>query len=200
MKFVMEYTKIKKIIFGLFIVFISSNISYSQSVLDINYLKKIQQTQDTASSLHYFIKIEDVIQQKLDSFCSLVSQTKLSNKKGITDRNTDSGYFVFDIYLPPDKKIIQLDVRLFNSYVDYLITTNKKYSYDNLFGFTMYKQYLVLFNLKYTKYKVKDEFLLLIKDLIIPQFTAQVQKEIRQNLDEYQVITNSVRKRYTINL
>jgi hypothetical protein len=189
----------KSLFWFIFFILFKSNL-IAQVVLNENFIKSIQQNQDTSANLHFFNKLDIKFQQKIDSFYQFITETKITNKKGITDKNADSGYIVVNIYLPPHRKYLQLDFRLSNTFIYYLITTDKKDNYERLFGFTLYKQKVVLFNLDYTKYKIKDEFLPLVKDLIIPQLTKNVQNEIAQNSDDIEIYANGIIKRFRIPL
>lgn len=196
MKNAMAFINIKKIIILFILLFLEKNSIKAQV---LSYTNSTANSFDTASNLKYFNTLDKQIQLKLDSFYLLINERNKINRKGIKYYNTDSGFVTADFYRDNKTKKLNILLRLNNTYVDYLLAINKPEDYQNLFGFTFYKSKLVLLNLSYSKHKVKDEFASLVKDLIFPELTYNVKKEILKNSQKYDVITDGrIYKKYYI--
>jgi len=195
MKYVMEYGK--KIIVYVF-CFIAVKVIKAQTILNENYLLETNLVQDSSTKFRYFHKIDAKFEQRVDSFINLIAQTKISNKKGKTDKNTDKGYISINFDLLDEKDYYLMRVSLENTYATYHLFVYPRYYENRNFGFTHYKGYLLLFEFQNQKFKMKSDLLPLISDLIYPVFTKEVQKEIGKNLDEVELISNGIIKGYKI--
>ena len=192
----MAYTK--NIVFLTILLLVTIKVTQAQLVLNEGYLKEINKVEDSSSNFRCFSKLDTKIEQKIDSFISLIAKTKSTNKKGKTDQNIDKGYLRIKFYLPPNEDYYTMNVKLANTYDEYSSYTRAKYYINRCFGFMRYKGFLLLFELNYTKFKMKNDLLPLISDLLYPEFTKEVQREIIEKPEAIEVTFNAVLKRYKI--
>ena len=192
----MAYTK--NIVFLTILLLVTIKVTQAQLVLNEDYLKEINKVEDSSSNFRYFSKLDTKIEQRIDSFISLIAKTKSTNKKGKTNQNIDKGYLRINFYVPHNEDYYTMNVKLANTYDEYSSYTRAKYYNNRCFGFMRYKGFLLLFELNYTKFKMKNDLLPLISDLLYPEFTKEVQREIIEKPEAIEVTFNAVLKRYKI--
>lgn len=196
-KYVMAFINNRYILLFLLFFMLQNDSSKAQV---FNHFNNIENSNDTLYNLRYFKNIDAKIKEKLDSFFLLIKYNKKLTRKGVIYYNTDSGFITVGFYRKPKSKNLILYIKLNNTYGDYLSITNTQNKYQNLFGFTYYKSHTVLLNLEYSKLKINDDFIPLLKDIIVPELSTSVQKEIIKNANEYEINSYGVFKKYIIEI
>ncbi len=127
------------------------------------------------------------IKEKLDSFFNFIKSTNEYKK--------NKGYIQVDLFKNSTGKNV-LDFSVNSTYASYRIFTSKKNYFGNVFAFSFYKSHLILFTASYSKHRIKEEFVPLLNDLIYPELTFNVKKEIDKKTEDFEIEPNSLIKRY----
>jgi hypothetical protein len=173
----------KILITAFFLLFFTPTIK-SQVV---EYFAANENSNDTLADLRYFKNVDKSIVQKLDSFFSYVKTRK---------DNNENGFIEFSLFKNNWNKMTA-DISINSLYIDYSIFTSIKDDFGNVFAFTWYKSKLVLFTFDSPKkYKIKKGYSSILHDLIYPEMSNSVRKEIDRKSDEFKLNGPGIGKRY----
>ena len=154
----------------------------------LSYYSSIEKSTDTMANLHYFKNLDKSVMKKLDSFIVFIK-----SKKNIHNKN--KGFIVFSWHKNSAGRI-EADLSLNTQYAAYRVYAFKKNDFGKIFAFSFYKSNLILFTLRYSKHRIKEEFAPLLQDLMYAELSQPVQQEIDKKTEEFDIILPVIVKRY----
>ncbi|MEP7236921.1 MAG: hypothetical protein ABI685_03615 [Ferruginibacter sp.] len=172
-----------KILFTAFIFFISVN-----AMGQLSYYASIQKSNDTLADLRYFKDLDKAVKEKLDSFIVFIKSKKKVYKE-------NKGFIEFSLYKNSAGRLT-VDISLNTQYAEYRMYAFKRNNFGDVFAFSFYKSNLVLFTLPYSKHRIKEEFSLLLNELMYTELSKEVQKEIDIKTEEFEIDGIGIVKRY----